>query len=406
MRLGSNLRNSPFDRVMVIWDDQPMTSISDSVGRITYVPSATPVEIAAAADALRIPPGHHLAVLVAEGGEPDLAAIVDELKSRSWSFFGALFPGLIVAAERREFGVLLMVLPSEVPPVLVTGLDQRDFEIPDLAHVGGAAAESLTAMVLVDGLTANVSRLLAELHGRLGNSVHYFGGGAGSLSLEQRPCVFTREGVFQDAAVVAFLGCQSRLGVRHGWNYQAGPFVATRTQGNIIQELNWERALDVYKAALQPHLSEELTRENLFHASTAFPFGIYKEGSEDVVRDPVAVGSEGELICVGEVPENAVLNILRGDRASLIAAAGRAARDCAEVAPINARTAFVVDCISRTLFLDEEFRDELAIVKDSLQPLSNELETQGILTLGEISSLGRGFVEFLNKTIVVAVLHD
>ena len=381
-----------------------MKSVPGSLEVVAYVPGVSPDEIGRAADALQVPAGHHLAVLVAEGDEPDLAGIVDELKSRDFSFFGALFPGLIVGAERHEVGALLMALPVEVAPVLVTGLDGCDFSIPELGSTVGAG--SRTAMVLVDGLTANVSRLLAELHGRLGNSVHYFGGGAGSLSLEQQPCVFTRDGVFQDAAVVAFLSCRSRLGVRHGWSFHAGPFVATRTEGNVIQQLNWERALDVYQRALQPHLDEELTPENLFHASTAFPFGIYKEGTEDVVRDPVSAGPDGELICVGEVPENAVLNILRGDRASLVSAAGRAAQDCADATPIHTRAAFVVDCISRTLFLDEEFTEELNAVQECLRPVTNDVEMHGILTLGEISSLGRGYVEFLNKTIVVAVLHD
>ncbi len=68
-------------------------------------------------------------------------------------------------------------------------------------------------------------------------------------------------------------------------------------------------------------------------------------------------------------------------------------------------TVFVVDCISRALFLEDRFCEELAAVAKVAVRKKIDKPLWGILTLGEISSCGSGTVEFLNKTIVVGALH-
>jgi len=372
--------------------------------RLVTEPTAS--NLAGAAREMELGPGRVLAVLLAEEDRPDLDQVVAQLGRLDLEFWGAVVPSLIYGAKAVSRGALLVALEAETQPVLVRGLEREQFPDSELRGIEESARGAQTAIVLVDGLAANVSGLLSELFTRLGNRVNYIGGGAGSLSLEQSPCVFTRDGAFQDAAVIAFCKQATRLGVRHGWSHLEGPVVATRTKGNTIYELNWECAFEVYRDAVAPYIDLELSHENIFQVTNAFPFGIHKEGDEDVVRDPVAVGKDGELICVGAVPENVVLNILRGDAESLILAAGQAASDCCEGPPIRARGSFVVDCVSRTLFLGDEFPRELGMVRSRLDPIAADEPLCGMLSLGEISSDGEGFVQFLNKSIVTAVFHD
>lgn len=373
--------------------------------QVSYIKNAAPTAILKAAQRLEIQAGEMLAVLIAELDRPELGAVVGALRELDVPFFGALFPGLIHASASFESGALLVRMPCAQAPLLIRGLDRTDFVVPQLDDIAGSLPGSHTAVVMVDGLTTNVSRLLSELFGRVGNCVHYIGGGAGSLSLIQEPCVFTGEGVFQDAAVVAFVPSATTLGVRHGWSQFHGPIVATRTKGNVIYELNWRNALDVYREALADCVDEPITKSNIFQITKSFPFGIYKEGQENVVRDPVAVGDDGELICVGEVPENAVLNILNGDADSLVRAAIQAADDCRPPAGTALSGAMIVDCVSRTIFLDDRFPEELAAVHSRLIALDPQLAVWGVLSLGEVSSHGEGYVEFFNKTIVTAAFH-
>ncbi len=212
---------------------------------------------------------------------------------------------------------------------------------------------------------------------QLGNSVSYFGGGAGSLSLKSQPCLFTCEGFVQDAAIVTFIKLQCNLGVAHGWKKLTGPIVANKTHKNVVMELNWRNAFEVYQEIIEADSGVKLPRDNFYSVAMGYPFGIYKEEAEDIVRDPIMTNEKGELICVGEVPENSLLNILKGETDSLIQAAGQAAKD---------------------------FGRELAAVKENLA--GNQGIPAGMLTLGEISSYGEAYLEFFNKTIVVGGCYE
>jgi hypothetical protein len=68
------------------------------------------------------------------------------------------------------------------------------------------------------------------------------------------------------------------------------------------------------------------------------------------------------------------------------------------------RHCLVADCVSRGLFLGERLGDELGAIVDGLG--SGAPRPVGMLTLGEISSQGEGYLEFFNKTSVVAVVHE
>jgi len=263
-----------------------------------------------------------------------------------------------------------------------------------------------TAIILVDGLAANISRLLGATYNELGSRVRFWGGGAGVSTFEQRPCLFTRDGVIENGAVIALTSLGVGLGVQHGWKVLKGPLVATRATGNTVHQLNWMAAVDVYSQHVADDLGHTLDVASLTSVTQSYPLGLHKEGEEVVVRDPVSVGSSGSLTCVGDVPENAVLAILKGDPKSLIHAAGQAARNACEGAPKEIVHCLIADCISRVMFLGDDFRSELEAIKHNLGDLPDGLEPVGVLTLGEISSRGDGYLEFFNKTCVVAVLHE
>jgi hypothetical protein len=204
----------------------------------------------------------------------------------------------------------------------------------------------------------------------------------------------------------------SRLGVRHGWRELKGPYVVTRSRRNVIVQLNWKNALDLYRAAVESDLGAPLTVEGLFRLSPGYPFGLRKEGQEVVVRDPIAPGEGGTLVCVGDVPENAVLSILKGEAASLTAAAAQAAREASAGFSLRSgagvRHCLLADCVSRAQFLGERFPAELAGISQALREELGSAggDAIGMLTLGEISSAGQGTLEFFNKTAVVAVVHE
>ncbi|MDI6782273.1 MAG: FIST C-terminal domain-containing protein [bacterium] len=341
-------------------------------------------------------------ILLGEKDMPDVEQMISGLNKNGINFFGGMFPGVIYDDRNYEQGAVIKVLPALTSPYLIKGLDTDRIEIekPDFIS---QQDKRYTAMILVDGLTSNIASFLSQLFDCLGNSVHYFGGGAGPLTLKQQPCLFTRDGFVQDAAVVTFIKLECNLGVSHGWKKLTGPVAATRTCKNVIMELDWKAAFDVYQEIVEKDSGLKLTREKFYDTAMRYPFGIYKEGCEDIVRDPIMANESGELICVGEVPENSLLNILKGEPDSLIQSAAQAAKKAyREENHCN----LVVDCISRALFLGDDFFRELAAVKENLAVAGDQAIPAGMLTLGEIASYGETFLEFFNKTIVVGGCYE
>ncbi|MFN0035157.1 MAG: FIST signal transduction protein [Saprospiraceae bacterium] len=370
-----------------------------------FKPSSIPL-ILKHIESLQLSDGEVAMILFGENGPPDIPALIEALNSKNIPFFGGVFPGLIYGNHSTDEGCIIKKFRTLLPPFAMTGIAGTNlYKMPSPAST--AHIEHGTAIVLLDGLMPNIYRFLEKLNELLGGQCNFIGGGAGSISLKQQPCVFTKEGFEQDAAVVCVLDKQIHLGVRHGWEQLAGPLVATQTEGNTILQLNWERAIDVYNNIVEKDCGIELNKDNFGSIAQGYPFGILREKEDDIVRDPLAIGENGAIICIGEVPTNTVLHVLKGSPEALLAAARKAVNDCGEKTglPIRAEGTFVVDCVTRTLFLDKEFSKEMNLIRANLVVSMEEQEPFGVLSLGEISSYGDGLLELFNKTIVIGTFY-
>ncbi len=349
-----------------------------------------------------IPPESLLLILLANKSRPEIPGLIRGLNKGRINFCGGIFPGVIHGDKHYDEGAVIVVLPALAEPFLIKGLDTTEFILPDPGRkIKKSPRKKPTAIILVDAWAPFISLFLSEIYNQLGDSFRYFGGGAGSLNFKRKPSIFTPDGEFRNAALVIFTALESTLGVRHGWKRCAGPIVATNTHNHIIGELNWAPALDVYLASVESHCGKKIPARNFPRVNMKYPFGILKEGCEDVVRDPIAVNKKGELICVGEVPENTALYILHGDKESLLQAAGQAARDSLKRKRKGISHCLVADCVSRRIFLGDEFPKELEIVRNITHPCI----PHGILSIGEIASHGDAYLELFNKTIVVGAFH-
>jgi len=335
---------------------------------------------------------------------PDL---IDILNAKAISFMGGVFPALIFENRKMDSGAIVKTLPAKEKPVLVRNIS-KEVCIP--SHLGESISEfqnKCTVFVFLDGLSPGVAKMTSTLYDHLGGKVSYLGGGAGSISLQQKECVFSNDGFITDGAVLLTSSLRAATGVKHGWSRFAGPFVATKTEGNNIVELNWESAFDIYKQVLEEDGIVDLDAANFFDHAKTYPFGLCCQGNEDVVRDPIKINDQGDLVCVGEVRENSVVYILKGTKETLTLSAELATQEsCLQVEQTeNVRGSFIADCVSRVLFLDEAFESELTQIEQCLNK-SFSLGSEGILTLGEISSFGPGYLEFFNKTLVTSILYD
>jgi hypothetical protein len=328
--------------------------------------------------------------------------LIDEiLRDASIPLFGGIFPAIVWNRQKLEKGTIVACLPVEAKIEVIPSLSNAEVEYEDIidAKIPDSALTK-TMFVFVDGFAKRISALLEGLFDVFGLEFNYIGGGAGSMSMVQKPCLFTNAGLIQDSAVLALLEIESGVGVSHGWETLSGPYRVTKSDRNIVNELDWSPAFDVYRRAVEKSSGRNLDWDNFFEIAKCYPFGISKLGAEEVIRDPFKPTDESGLVCVGEVPQEAFVHIMKGDISSLVASAMKA-RELAEKGFRGAGkegTLFMMDCISRVYFLEENFGAELEAVCGNGRPLI------GAMSIGEIANSGKDYLEFYNKTAVVAVL--
>jgi len=321
--------------------------------------------------------------------------------------FGGIFPALIHGREKLDRGTIVVGLPVSADLHIIPRLSDTtvnyeeilDRDIPELSTAG--ISGQATMFVFVDGLASHIGALVDSLFNLFGLEINYLGGGAGSLSFEQKPCLFSNQGLLQDSAVLALTTLKSGIGVSHGWTSIKGPLKVTESAGNVIKTLNWQPAFDVYRQVVEAESGCIFTDTNFFAIAKGYPFGINRLGAEKIVRDPIQKEDDGSLVCVGEVPAGNFVDILVGTTESLVGAARQALhRSQAAIGPApGARLAIFIDCISRVLFLQEEFCQELDAVH------TDDIPLVGALTMGEIANSGQEYLEFYNKTAVVGVVE-
>lgn len=323
------------------------------------------------------------------------------LQSQTKPLIGGVFPQIVFQNQAYEQGALVIGLPYALHSVCISGLSEsnRCFADEIEAALAGQSTPP-TVLVWVDGLAKCISDLVDGLFDVLGAEPHYIGGGAGSLSFVQKPCLFSNQGVHQDSALIGLLQAPSRIAVGHGWSSVDKDHQITRVEKNTIYEIDHRNAFEVYASVVNRYAPQLLVKANFFQVAQAFPFGINKFSDEKVARDPIAVTDEGALVCVGELVEGDFVDILSAKPAQLVtAAAETASRAYGQASMKPPQMALLIDCISRALFLKPQFHLELDAIWQ-VTPAHTPLF--GALVLGEIANSGAGYLEFYNKTTVVA----
>ncbi|MFZ5651987.1 MAG: FIST signal transduction protein [Bacillota bacterium] len=314
--------------------------------------------------------------------------------------FGGVFPGVVYGDSWYREGVLGCGIVRPVSMKVVKNLGGFEGLLEDRM----AAGSDSTFLVLVDGLAQNIASFLDVVFETCSGPVSFIGGGAGSLGPERRPVLFTGEECFASGALLIGIEGPMGVGVSHGWEPVYGPLVANRTDGNVMIELNWQPAFLNYRQTLEERDGISIDAENFFEIAKRYPFGMVKIDGSIVVRDPIRFEDESRIVLVGEIPENSVVMVLRGDSKKLVdsgrEAAIKALDRFKEQTAGPRRGALVIDCISRVLFLGDDIAREFNAIRSSLPP---GMKMFGFLSIGEIASPGDKYLEFYNKTTVVGV---
>jgi hypothetical protein len=258
-----------------------------------------------------------------------------------------------------------------------------------------------TLFLLFDAMVPNITTLLDGLYLRFANRVHYMGANAGSESFQPMPCLFDGSRIIQNGVLALLLQPHRGAVLEHGYAAPQQMLTATSTEGNRILQIDWRPAFEVYREMARAQYGVEINQQNFYQYAVHFPFGIVRANGMILVRIPVALEQDGSLFCVGEVPPNALLTLLKAPTVDSAQTVGALVEGLEEHGGSPAgQELLLFYCAGRRLHLGiEAAESELRLLAQHTQAR----QIAGALSLGEIGgSTQWGYPLFHNATLVAS----
>jgi hypothetical protein len=334
-------------------------------------------------------------LFIGENSQIDLNELATILSRKKIKFAGGIFPKVIVNNKTFSKGVIIKIIPNNTISIYFDTPGTFTRQISEIS-----TSKYSTGYVLTSGMSANNSDDIRLLYSYLGNDVKLFGGGAGRTSNSKKSILFSNDGIFQSGTIVILTENTITSGSINAWKKLIGPFIATKTEKNCILELNWENAFPVYQRFLKEAINIQVDRRNFEQLAIHYPFGIYKESMNYIIRDPISVSQEGYLECAGNVAQNSLLDLMTITKEGLESVPKKLlSQSISENQRLS--DALIFDCISREKHLNSAFFIELGQISNEIKNCNNQVDLEGVLSIGEIHCNGEDYPEILNKSIVI-----
>lgn len=283
-------------------------------------------------------------------------------------------------------------------------------EIEDSFQAGEYLARSIPReklshlFVLSDGLAVNGSDLVKGLTCCLPGNVSVTGGLAGDGSDFNETLTFLNSPPHKDTvAVLGFYGERLKTGYGSvgGWDPFGPERLITRSEGNVLFEMDGRSALELYKLYLGEHA------EGLPAAGLLFPLSIrLKDHEKGLVRTILSINEEKQsLTFAGDVPEGTYARLMKANFDRLIDGAMEAAKNTFQAVGANSpELAILISCVGRKLLLKQRTEEEVEGVRDIL---GFETALTGFYSYGEICpfTFGAG-PELHNQTMTVTTFRE
>jgi hypothetical protein len=323
---------------------------------------------------------------------------------------GCSTAGEVLGRTVRDGGIGVAVARFERTPVTVAQAEIG--RAGDSFGCGARLARQLASpslagvMVYSDGLNINGSQLLKGLNQGLDPRVVVTGGLAGDADRFGNTWVIADDRPTEGMVVAVGLH-GGALVMGHGSRGGYGDFgpqrLVTRSESNVLYELDGQPALDLYEQYLG-ELAAGLPGSGLL-----FPLAI-SDGprGEPLVRTMLAVHPATRSITfAGDIPQGWTAQLMRADFDRLVDGAAQAAAETAQTAAmaevVGDCLAVAISCVGRRLVLKERVEEELEVAVDGL-PAGTQLV--GFYSYGEISPLASGRCDLHNQTMTLTMLSE
>lgn len=280
---------------------------------------------------------------------------------------------------------------------------------PDSFEAGSRLVASLDReglthiMVFSDGQLVNGSQLVRGLACDLPRHVTISGGLAGDGTRFGRTLVGAneppREGII---VAIGFHGpLRVGCGSAGGWEPFGPVRVITRSEGNVLYELDNRSALDLYRLYLG-ELANALPASAML-----FPLSIWRDGESPIVRTILSIDESAGMRFAGDMPRGTYARLMKSRPDRLVDGALQAAHNASfvdEGRPVPPALAILISCVGRKVALAQRTEDEVEAIANMF---GESTAIAGFYSYGELSPPNAaGQCELHNQTMTVTTFRE
>ncbi|MFT5914857.1 MAG: hypothetical protein ACJAWV_000991 [Flammeovirgaceae bacterium] len=351
-------------------------------------------------------------VVLAFGGRKTLenASHFDNIKSSfpNADILMASTSGEIIDVEVHDDSVAVTAIEfqSTKHKVVVSSVEGKTSEGAAKEVADSLPKEGLRhVFVLSDGGMVNGTSLIKGLVENLPKNTSITGGLAGDAADFQKTLVGLNE--TPKAGNIVLLGLYGeklRVGFSSvgGWDAFGPDRIITKSDKNVLYELDGKPALDLYKE----YLGEQA--EKLPGSALLFPLSMRTSANdkEEVVRTILTIDEEQKsMTFAGDLPEGNITRLMKANFNRLIDGAQNAAEASLDkFGSFKPELALLVSCVGRKLVLGQRIEDEVESVREVI---GDDAAMTGFYSYGEIApSLGTLNCQLHNQTMTITLLAE
>lgn len=316
--------------------------------------------------------------------------------------------GEILGSEVLDDSIVVTAIQLEKTKYKIAAININ--ECSDSFDAGKQLSEKLNGeklkhvLVISDGGLVNGSELVKGLNEYLAEKVIVTGGLAGDAARFEKTLVgYNANPDVGNIVAVGFYGDDYYIGYGSfgGWDSFGPKRMVTKSDANILYELDGQSALELYKKYLGDKAKD------LPGSALLFPLSIQLEqDAEPIVRTILSIDEATQsMIFAGDVPEGATVRLMKANFDNLIDGAFEAAESGNEVwKGMQPQLALLISCVGRKLVLDQRIEEEIDSVHEVI---GKSIPTTGFYSYGEISPFA-GYVncELHNQTMTITLIGE
>jgi len=257
--------------------------------------------------------------------------------------------------------------------------------------------------VLSEGSFVNGSALIEGLEVAVNESISLTGGMCGDGSRFEKTIASYKSNPKEgEVIIIGFYGNSLEISFASvgGWSPFGPERIITKSDGNILFEIDNLSALDLYSKYLGDKASE------LPQALLLFPLNVTPNGkSKPVVRTILSINKENNsMILAGDVPKGSKVQLMMASVDAIAQGAYEAAKLAMENRVNQPQLALLVSCIGRKLVMDQRVEEE---IEEVINVIGKQTSLTGFYSYGEIAPFhGEMACKLHNQTMTLTLISE